>query len=254
MNNTDITTFRIRYFAIGILVLAGIIIANPHASAQIQVDAGVGGAPNVSGVTYVNFDSVPLGGGTNVPSGAPGLSLSFTGTGQVVNGSVANAYAAPYLSGSNGAGFGPGGSTQPAGIDQTNYITAGVNSVTMIFTSPQEYLGILWGSVDTYNTLTFYNGAVDPANIVGTFTGSQISTTANGNQGVNGTYYVNFDSLNPSSAFTNVVATSSQYAFEFDNVAFSPDPVGLPEPATYALLLSGLLTVGLFKHRRVATV
>jgi hypothetical protein len=47
--------------------------------------------------------------------------------------------------------------------------------------------------------------------------------------------YVNISSTLP---FNKVIATSTQYAFEFDNVAYNPTPV--PEPTTMiagALLL-----------------
>jgi hypothetical protein len=50
---------------------------------------------------------------------------------------------------------------------------------------------------------------------------------------VNGTLYVNI-SFTGSDSFDKVVATSSQYAFEFDNVAFNV----VPEPSTY---VAGLL-------------
>ena len=68
------------------------------------------------------------------------------------------------------------------------------------------YFGLLWGSVDNYNTLSFYNGST----LIGTITGADITPTATGDQGVNGTFYVNLVSTTP---FDRVVATSSQYAF-----------------------------------------
>jgi hypothetical protein len=56
---------------------------------------------------------------------------------------------------------------------------------------------------------------------------------------------------NSGSAFDRVVATSSQYAFEFDNVAFSKNPV--PEPVSLGLLGTGVLGLLLVKRRRTAT-
>ena len=54
-----------------------------------------------------------------------------------------------------------------------------------------DYFGIFWGSVDTYNTLSFYNGT----SLVGSYTGSDAITpsAANGNQTAPSTnLYVNF--------------------------------------------------------------
>ena len=54
-----------------------------------------------------------------------------------------------------------------------------------------QFLGLWWGSVDTYNTLSFYNGG----NLVASFDGTAITTpnAANGNQTAPDTnLYVNF--------------------------------------------------------------
>lgn len=247
-NNEKGLTYRLNRLAFGLFVLAGMSMFNPDASAQLSWSGSVGGAPNVAGVQYANFDSMTAGiGGTDVTTDNSNLTLTFQGTAMVANGTLSGAYAAPYIYNNNGVLF---GNNQANGPDVTNYLTAGIDSVTMMFSSPQYYLGILWGSVDSYNTLSFYNGKPIPANLIGSITGSDILAGANGDQGYLGTLYEN---INSTTAFTSVVATSSQYAFEFDNVAFASFPVGVPEPATYALLLSGLLTAGLFKNSRKVT-
>ena len=76
------------------------------------------------------------------------------------------------------------------------------------------YFGLLWGSVDTYNTLTFFDGATQ----VGSITGTQINASANGDQGSSGTFYVNVTS---DLVFNKVVGSSTQFAFEVDNFAFN---------------------------------
>jgi hypothetical protein len=103
-----------------------------------------------------------------------------------------------------------------------------------------QYLGLLWGSVDTYNTLSLYDGST----LVGVVTGSQIAASADGNEGASGTYYVNITSTQN---FDTVVASSSQYAFEFDNVAYNPTP--LPEPVSLGLLGLGIAGLGATRRR-----
>ncbi len=97
----------------------------------------------------------------------------------------------------------------------------------------QKYFGLLWGSVDDYNTLSFYNGLTP----VGSITGIDVLASPNGDQGVNGTVYVN---INSDTAFTKVVATSSKYAFEFDNVAYSKE--NIPDGGSTLALLGGVIT------------
>ena len=92
-----------------------------------------------------------------------------------MQGSQSGLYAAPYLSNGNGTLFGDPNN----GPDTTTYLTTGVGSVTLTLPGQEKYAGLLWGSVDAYNTLSFYNGAT----LVGTATGTDVTASANGDQG-----------------------------------------------------------------------
>lgn len=204
----------------------------------INPTASVGGA--ATGSDYFNFDALLVGSGSQTAWSTAGSSVdvSFTAPDSgVVLGSADNVYAAPYLSGGNGTGFG----SQPDGADATNYLTTGTGSVTLDFGVELTYLGLLWGSVDDYNTLSFYNGAV----LVGSFTGVDVLGLPDGDQGLNGSVYVNFNDVD--GVFTKVVLTSTTNAFEIDNVAINH--VSVPDSgATVALV--GLALLGLAALRR----
>lgn len=208
-------------------------------SAGLIVTKAVGGAP--TGVTVDNLNWLTLG-ATGGTSPTTGIVVDFTPDAAAVQGSVSGVYTAPYLSGSNGTAFG-----QASGVDTSTYITTGSTGsfsnaqVQILLPGPEMYFGLLWGSVDAYNTLEFLNGNT----VVGTLTGSDILASPTGDQGVNGTVYVNITS---SVAFDRVVATSSQYAFEFDDLAFNPTVV--PEPASMLLVGIGLAAIGTRRYRR----
>ena len=205
------------------------------AASPLTVTATVGGGP-LAGATYANFDNVTLGtaGGTSA-----GIGIAFAGTGGgAVQGSLGGRYAAPYLSNGQGTAFGDSAN----GLDTTTYLASGIGSVTLTFAGEEQYLGLLWGSVDTYNTLSFYDGTT----LVGSVTGLNVQANADGNQGATGTYYVNVTSA---TGFNRVVASSTSFAFEFDNVAYRPMP-SVPEPGALGLLGAGLVATGLVRRRR----
>jgi hypothetical protein len=240
------TTLRTTLLASATLLFAAV----GSAQAALVVSGSVGGAP--TGVTLDNLDWLTLGsaGGLSPQSG---ITVNFTPNAQAVQGSVSGQYAAPFLSGGNGAGFGnPIGTNQANGVNTTTYITsgsaganfAGPAAVEILLPGQQLYFGLLWGSVDNYNKLSFYDGAT----LVGTITGSDVVASPNGDQGVNGTLYVNITST---VAFNRVVATSSQFAFEFDNIAFNPT-VPVPAPAALGLFGMGLLGLAYAMRRRRA--
>jgi hypothetical protein len=126
------------------------------------------------------------------------------------------------------------------GMDSTKYLSSDpLSSYEATFTTTYTYFGLFWGSVDSYNTISFYNGAKE----VIFFTGLNITKpelgVSYGNQSAPSTnLYVNFYDL---SEFDRIVMTSSGYAFEADNLAVGNPILPNPEPATMLLLGFGLL-------------
>jgi hypothetical protein len=153
-------------------------------------------------------------------------------------------YAAPYLSGSTAAYF---GETPGNGPDASQYVALEANaSATFNFSAPQDYFGLLWGSVDSYNALSFYDtqGA-----LIGTVTGTDAvgANQADGDVGINNTFYVNITSVIP---FSKVMATSGWNTFEFDDVANASQALPVPEPSTGALIAWGLGITFLLLNRK----
>lgn len=174
--------------------------------------------PN-SGAIVDNFDSARPG-------------WTYSGNWLTATGSVSGRYAAPF----NGSLM--------TGPDQTKYLSTPENlnrgNWAMVDFGGGTYdsLGLFWGSVDSYNKIEFLNhGVVVPG---GSWTGSQVTqpSAANGNQSAPSTnLYVTFSDVPD---FDAVRFTSTQYAFELDNLAVTPVPV----PAAFLLGLLGLGAAG----------
>jgi hypothetical protein len=240
--------------ATAVAAIVGSLAMVGTANASLSIISTVGGAP--TGVTLDNLDSgLPTNGSgadANATGGttATGIIISFSPDGGAVLGAKSGIYAPPFLSGGNGTGFGPGGTNQADGPDDTVYVTAGGitgSSATFLLPDQELYFGLLWGSVDPFNSLEFFD---KDGNSIGIITGTDVGV-ATGDQGVLGTYYVNISSTTP---FVRVVATSGdRHAFEIDNLAFNPTvPTGAPEPITLSLFGAGLAGLGLVRRRRKA--
>jgi hypothetical protein len=230
-------------FNAAVLALAFSATAVSSAAIAAEPVISVGSVPGGAGV-YENFDSLAAAGGLS----AKGINVTFSGTGSGTAAlpNLSGQYAAPYLSEGSGAAF---GNFQAEGPDVTQYLTTGIGQVTLQLDGYNRYFGLLWGSVDDYNTLSFYDGNT----LLFSFTGLDVDGSANGNQGVGGTFYVN---INSDTAFNKVVASSTAYSFEFDNVALAINPIAIspiPEPETYSLLMAGLALIGAIIRRRTVT-
>lgn len=100
-------------------------------------------------------------------------------------------------------------------------------------------LGFLWGTPDSFNSVTIKTNAGNQV-----FTASQLGLTQSTNASFAG--YVNFKVTGAATSITGVDFVSTQQAFEIGNVS------AVPEPGTYAMLLSGLAAVGFVARRRRA--
>ena len=224
-----------RFSRLAILAILFSAALAMSASATLVWSSAIGGLP--TGVSYVNFDDVALG---NAAATSGGIAITFDGNAEAVQGTSWMAYAAPFLSNNNGVPFGDSSN----GEDETTYLSAGNSSISLALGSDANYLGLLWGSVDDFNSISFYSGST----LVGSLTGLDVSATADGDQGLNGTYYVNIYST---VAFDTVVLASGKNSFEVDNVAFTladHNPI-VPEPASLALIGIGISGFAMLRRR-----
>lgn len=206
----------LKLFSVFVLLLGLSGVANAYSIDYVYSVNGNEFTSSESGVTVETFDGATL-------------LWSWSGNGAVVIGSTGQ-NAAPY-----------GVSAADASKYVTVPVTGGTGSYTATLGADYNYFGIWWGSVDTYNTLSFYKGDT----LVESFNGTAITTpnAANGNQTAPTTnLYVNFRDL---PMFNKFEMTSTQYAFEADNIAVKNT---VPIPAAAWLLGSGLL--GLVAVRR----
>ncbi len=151
-------------------------------------------------------------------------------------GSVIDVYRSPFENAGSEYGGVPGGNGgyQQPGFDTLPYTSIeGGGSATYTY-APSNSLSILWGSPDSWNTLSFYSGPDGTGTDLYNITGSSLLIQFDGHDQVEFAFTgVTFDS---------VVLSSSTNAFEFANLA-------TPLPATLPLLLGGLGILGLFARR-----
>lgn len=202
--------------------LCGAAYATPYFTETVATTSNVNGSSGLTspflttpGINVQNFDS------TTLPAG-------WTGNGQVVINTNPGLNAAPYGDGTNYL-------TVPTDVTQSP------KSVTFTLgNNNYNYVGLYWGSVDTYNSLQILETNGQTCTLGGVDgLGLKLS---GGNQGPGGSEYVDIFGL---SGIESITFTSSQYAFELDNLAYG----NVPEPCTLLFLGAGLAGLGIYRRK-----
>jgi hypothetical protein len=178
---------------------------------------------SVAGVTTIDFNGY-TGGIHALPGTLGGAHYTATagGGGNIVTGSLPGLAAAPSLTNTS-AYLAVPSTSQPDAWGTVAIDFAG---------SEFNYFGMFWGSIDAYNTISFYDGST----LLWAGSGASIADPANGCQTCPGTNrFVNFSF--GEDRFDKIVLSSSGRAFETDNHAFGT----VPEPGVLALLGIGLI-------------
>jgi PEP-CTERM motif len=132
----------------------------------------------------------------------------------------------------------PPNNSSPSGTPYLSVLGGG--SATITFALGVKAFQFDWGSIDAYNTLTITSSGSDPIIVPG----GNFINAANGNQvspGTNGLFTV---WSTGGETFSSVTLTSASNSFEIDNLA-----VGVPEPATWAMMIVGFGMAGAILRR-----
>src|SRR5664279_4893561 len=187
--------------------------------------------------------------------GAVHVDVNTVGGQGVVSGSRSGLYAAPV---SGGSATSESLWSQPyfsTGLSGSN----GLGTITLNVREEERYFGLLWGSVDsgsTTNSITFNTVKDGVVTQVAVVTGNDIDAATgatSGSQAYGGSFYTVLDDLQ--GMFNQIVLSSSIVSFEAADIQYSSATVALsnvPEPATIALLGTGLLALAALRHRRQA--
>jgi guanyl-specific ribonuclease Sa len=226
-----------------VLALAGVALLATAMQAQAQaltVSTTFTAMSAQAGSYTINFGASAVNESTSI--------LGLESTGDVVFSGAAQGNQFQYTDGAlfSNTALISGVAARPVG-STGNYLSVGDSGTsngpsTLTFSKGLSYFGFLWGSPDTYNHVTFWNGDTQLAS----YDGNAVMAPPNGDQ-----TYARFFNVKTvgNELITKVTFTSNGMAFETDNHAFV---TAVPEPETYAMLLAGLGLMATVARRRKA--
>jgi hypothetical protein len=169
----------------------------------------------------------------SVPGSTSNLApTSTTGTVQIETVSISDVTRSPFenFNGTPGPGYG------------LAYTSINTGSALYSFNTPMNALSILWGSPDSYNTLSFYGSNNGTGTPLFSITGSSLLIQTYGHDLVT---FLDLDGF-----FNSVLLSSTGYSFEFANLTAYDPPSTVPLPAALPLFATGLGALGLLGWRR----
>src|SRR6185312_9461312 len=228
---------------IAVLAVAASLAASSSAMAVAVVAAGAPGdllPPSFLGGGLADFESpasVTSPGNTTPPQGPFSAGdASFSGFGILMTGTTSGLYASPFH-------------------DDTQYLTVRPNgdTETVTFASKYSTLGLYWGSMDTYNSIDFYNGGVLKETVKGSQAAAAVLAAAQGLQtdDANNRYII-ISAIN-GGLFDKIVLNSTSNSFELDNLEWGPaqaPPGPTPLPGALPLFVSGIGGLGFLRFWR----
>jgi hypothetical protein len=192
-----------------------------------------------------------IGTPSQAPVAGPGFMISFSGTGVtqgVVQGNLSGVHAVPVAGMTSGMAqylTGDFGSPLTTSVAASgNYLSTGLGTITITFSTPESNFALLWGSMDTTNTVMFNNGAGDT--VTGTAALAVASAVIPGFTGVGGSAWFLLSSDTP---FTTVKLSSSVVSFESAAEVAGPLTF-IPEPTSFVMAGTGAAFVGLMAFRK----
>jgi hypothetical protein len=222
-----------KYLACTAAAVFALLTSDAVRATPIDITAGSPGTllPNDLSATVLTFDDLAIGSLSAYQFSGGALS----GSAAIENTSLVGIYA------------------QPAG-DTTNYLSisypSAAGAVQLAFSSPENYFGLFWGSIDSYNTITFLRDQGQIATFSGATIAGLTGLVADGEQqSPLSNRYINF--YLGAVFYDEVILSTANFVFEVDNIAFGDPPVPVSEPGTVMLLGSALY--GLFIRSRRLT-